>query len=43
MAAPTVYQFDALLRRFRKKTYYWGMRGPLQRLKRVVLNRVLPM
>jgi molybdopterin/thiamine biosynthesis adenylyltransferase len=43
MAAPTVYQFDALLRRFRKKTYYWGMRGPLQRLKRLVLNRVLPM
>jgi len=42
MAAPTVYQFDALLRQFRKKTYRWGMRGPLQRLKRVLLNRVLP-
>lgn len=42
MAAPTVYQFDALLRRFRRRTYFWGMRGPLQRIKRVILNRVLP-
>lgn len=42
MAVPTIYQFDALLRQFRRKTYYWGMRGPLQRLKRAVLNRVLP-
>lgn len=42
MAAPTVYQFDALLRRFRRRTYFWGMRGPLQRLKRFILNRVLP-
>jgi len=42
MAVPTVYQFDALLRRFRKKTYYWGMRGPFQRLKQVLLNRMLP-
>lgn len=42
MAAPTVYQFDALLRKFRKKTYRWGMRGPVQRLKQVLLNRALP-
>lgn len=42
MAAPTVYQFDALLRRFRKKTYYWGMRGPIQQLKQALLNRMLP-
>lgn len=42
MAAPTVYQFDALLRRFRRKTYFWGMRGPIQRLKQVLLNRALP-
>ena len=42
MAVPTIYQFDALLRRFHKKNYYWGMRGPLQRLKRAVLNRMLP-
>jgi len=42
MAVPTVYQFDALLRRFRRRTYFWGMRGPLQKLKRVILNRMLP-
>jgi len=42
MAVPSVYQFDALLRRFRRRTYFWGMRGPLQRLKRLILNRVLP-
>ncbi|MDP1683479.1 MAG: ThiF family adenylyltransferase [Burkholderiales bacterium] len=43
LAVPTIYQFDALLRRFRKKTYYWGMKGPLQRLKRAFLNRMLPL
>jgi molybdopterin/thiamine biosynthesis adenylyltransferase len=42
MAAPTVYQFDALLRRFRVKTYPWGMRGPLQKLKQMLLDRMLP-
>ena len=42
MAAPTVYQFDVLLWRFRCRTYFWGMRGPLQRVKRFILNRVLP-
>lgn len=43
IAVPTIYQFDVLLRRFRKKTFYWGMRGPLQRLKRALLNRMFPM
>lgn len=42
MAAPTIYQFDAMLRKFRKKTFFWGMRGPVQRLKRLALDRVLP-
>lgn len=42
MAVPTIYQFDALLRQFHKKSHYWGMRVPLQRLKRAILNRVLP-
>ncbi|HEY6044661.1 MAG TPA: ThiF family adenylyltransferase [Nitrosospira sp.] len=42
MAVPTVYQFDALLRRFRRRTYIWGMRGPLQRVKRFILDRLLP-
>ena len=41
MAAPTVYQFDALLRRFRRKTYRWGMRGPIQRVKRALIRRML--
>jgi hypothetical protein len=30
---------DAL---FRRKTYRWGMRGPMQRLKQVLLDRMLP-
>lgn len=42
MAVPTIYQFDALLRQFRRRNYRWGMRGPLQRLRRWVLDRVLP-
>ena len=42
MAVPTVYQFDALLREFRKKTYRWGMRGPIQQLKQALLSRMLP-
>ena len=42
MAAPTIYQFDALLRRFRRRTYRRGMRGPVQRLKRLILKRMLP-
>jgi molybdopterin/thiamine biosynthesis adenylyltransferase len=42
MAAPTIYQFDALLHQFRRRTYFWGMRGPLQRVKRFFLNRMLP-
>ena len=27
---------------FRRRTYFWGMRGPLQKLKRLILNRILP-
>lgn len=42
MAVPTVYQFDAWLRRFRRRTYPWGMRGPVQKLKRMLLDRMLP-
>jgi hypothetical protein len=42
MAVPTIYQFDALLRRFRRRTYRFGMRSPIQRLKRAILNRALP-
>jgi molybdopterin/thiamine biosynthesis adenylyltransferase len=42
LAVPEIYQFDALLRRFRRRKYRFGMRGPLQRLKRAVLSRRLP-
>jgi molybdopterin/thiamine biosynthesis adenylyltransferase len=42
MAVPTIYQFDALLRQFRRRTYLFGMRSPIQMLKRVILNRMLP-
>lgn len=42
MAVPTIYQFDALLRQFRRRTYRFGMRSPIQRLKRAILTRVLP-
>lgn len=41
-AVPTVYQFDALLRQFRCRTYRFGMRSPIQRLKRAILNKMLP-
>lgn len=42
MAVPTIYQFDALLRQFRRRTYWFGMRSPLQRLKRAILAKMLP-
>lgn len=42
MAVPSIYQFDALLRRFRHRTYRWGMRSPVQRFKRAMLARFLP-
>lgn len=42
MAVPTIYQFDALLRQFRRRTYWFGMRSPIQRLKRAILGKILP-
>lgn len=41
LAVPSVYQFDALLRRFALRTYRWGMRSPWQRLRRRLLARLL--
>ena len=41
-SVPDVIQFDALLQRFHKARYRWGMRGPLQQLKKVLLRRRLP-
>lgn len=42
LSVPEVIQFDALLRRFRRARYPWGMRGPLQRIKKGLLRRKLP-
>lgn len=42
LAVPTLYQFDALLHTFRRHTYPFGMRGPIQRVKRWLLDRRLP-
>lgn len=41
LAVPDIIQFDALLRRFRRARYRWGMRGPLQRFKKILLRRQL--
>ena len=41
-AVPRVYQFDALLRKFRRGFYPLGMRGPWQRVKRALIARRLP-
>lgn len=42
MPVPTIYQFDALLRRFRRRTYPFGMRSFAQKLRRGILSRMLP-
>ncbi len=41
LAVPTVYQFDALLKKFCQRTYPLGMKSPLQRLRRRLLARLL--
>jgi hypothetical protein len=43
LAVPTVIQYDALLRKFRRRTYPMGMRGPLQALKKAILRKKLPL
>lgn len=40
---PTIIQYDALLQRYSRKTYRWGTRGPLQRLKKIILRRRIPL
>jgi molybdopterin/thiamine biosynthesis adenylyltransferase len=42
IAVPTIYQFDARLRTFRRHTYRLGMHGPFQRLKRILIAKNLP-
>ncbi|XSG84309.1 MAG: ThiF family adenylyltransferase [Methylohalobius sp. ZOD2] len=41
LAIPTIYQFDARLRRFKRHTLRWGMNSPWQRFKRWLLARQL--
>ena len=43
LAVPTVIQYDALLRKFRRRTYPLGMRGPIQTLKKAILRKKLPL
>ena len=42
VSVPTVAQFDALLHRYRLTRYRFGMRGPLQFLKKALIRRRLP-
>ncbi len=43
LAVPTIIQYDALLHKFRRRTYRMGMRSPLQTLKKAILRRKLPL
>jgi hypothetical protein len=42
VAVPSVQQFDALLRRYRRHRYPFGMRGPIQRFKKALLRKRVP-
>ena len=39
---PSVLQYDAMLQRFRRTRFHFGMKSPLQRLKKVILSKKLP-
>lgn len=43
LAVPTIIQYDALLHKFRRRTYRMGMSSPLQALKKAILRRKLPL
>lgn len=43
LAVPSIIQYDALLRKFRRRTYRMGMRSPLQALKKAILRKKLPL
>jgi hypothetical protein len=43
LAVPTVIQYDALLHKFRRRTYPMGMRSSLQVLKKAILRKKLPL
>lgn len=38
VSVPTVIQYDALLQMYKKHVFRWGMKGPLQRIKKMVLR-----
>jgi len=42
IAVPTVQQYDAMLHRYRRHWYPFGMRGPIQRFKKVLLRKKVP-
>ncbi|BAW80604.1 sulfur carrier protein ThiS family protein [Candidatus Nitrosoglobus terrae] len=41
VAVPTVIQYDALLHIYKKHQLRWGMKGPLQRIKKMILQAKL--
>ena len=43
LTVPSIIQYDALLHKFRRRTYRMGMRSPLQALKKAILRRKLPL
>ena len=41
ISVPTVIQYDALLQKYKKHCFRWGMKGPLQRIKKIILRSKL--
>ena len=41
VAVPTVIQYDALLQVYKKHKFIFGMKGPLQRIKKMILRSKL--
>ncbi len=41
VSVPSVIQYDALLQKYKKHRFIWGMKGPLQRIKKIILRNKL--
>ncbi len=41
LAVPTVIQYDALTNQYRKHRFIWGMKSPLQKLKKIILRKTM--
>lgn len=41
ISVPTVIQYDALLQKYKKHRFLWGMKGPVQRIKKMILRSKL--